>query len=147
MLHSHRRSNEKPDRTQKSHAAKSRHNFQLLLFLYPTYVLPSLTVDKKNIADKYSNFVKLLDELENKISKLSNKVIDKSVRKDMSVLIKKCDNYVDGFEHLLSYYNKTNQASKYENTKIDVDKLKTTSNLMTKTMLLLITKSFKKLQN
>jgi len=78
----------------------------------------------KNKKNKFNKFIRLLDELENKVSNLDDKVIDKDVRKDMSELIKKCDSYVDGFEHLLSYYNKTNRARKYEETKIEVDKLK-----------------------
>lgn len=78
----------------------------------------------KNKDNKYTKFIKLLDELEYKISKLDDKVKDKNVRKDMSLFIKKCDNYLDGFDHLLSYYNKTNRASKYENTKIEVEQLK-----------------------
>ena len=79
---------------------------------------------EKQIYDKYVNANKLLDELEGKISKLGNKVTDKNIRKDVSELIKKCDDYIDGYGHLLTYYNKTNQTSKYDNTKVGLDRLK-----------------------
>lgn len=91
---------------------------------YSPEVLKNEEEVKKNNDNKYNEFIKLLDELEHKVSKLGDKVKDKNIRKDMSELIKKCDSYVDGFDNLLLYYNKINQASKYEDTKIEVDKLK-----------------------
>lgn len=79
---------------------------------------------EKQIYDKYLDVYQLLDELEVKVSKLGDKVTDKNVRNDISNLINKCNNYVEGYEHLLSYYNKTNQNSKYENAKVGLDRLK-----------------------
>lgn len=90
---------------------------------YESKIFKNEVEETKHNENKYNMFISLLNELDSDVSRLNDKVRDKDVRRKISLKIKECDGYIDGFNHLLEYY-KINESGKYDETKVEVDKLK-----------------------